>query len=311
MMKRVGVVLFPGFHILDVAPVTAFELANMRLEKKIYDVEMLSEEGGPVASSCGASIDSAKFGASVFDTVIVTGTIGIPRASAGLCRFLRMMSESARRVASVCTGAFLLAEAGLLNGRKATTHWHYAAELQMRFPHAKVRPERVFVKDGPIWTAAGMTSGIDLSLALIEDDAGADVSRTVARMLVLFHRRTSGHPQFSAMLDLAPQTDRVQKALAYARVNLQQRLSIDDLAAVAHLSPRQFSRAFKLETGESPARAIERLRIEAARALIEGANYPLETIARETGFTNKERMRRAFMRTLSCSPQALRRSARQ
>jgi len=204
----------------------------------------------------------------------------------------------------------MLAEAGLLDGRRATTHWNRARELRAMFPKVRVEEDRIFIADGPIWTSAGMTAGIDLALALIEKDLGADVARAVARNLVVYHRRAGGQSQFSALLELEPKSDRVQKALDHARRNLKSTLSVQELAEVAALSPRQFSRAFRAETGQSPAKAVEHLRVDSARVLMEQASHSLDTIAAETGFGDRERMRRAFLRTLGQSPQTIRRNSK-
>jgi len=173
-----------------------------------------------------------------------------------------------------------------------------------------VQPDRIFINDGPVWTSAGMTAGIDLVLALVEDDLGVEAARFAARKLVVYHRRAGGQSQYSALLELEPKSDRIQKALVHARANLRETLSVEELAEVAHLSPRQFSRAFKAETGHSPAHAVENLRVEAARALIDEGSLALGVVARETGFGDPERMRRAFLRTLGQPPQSVRRVAR-
>src|SRR5690606_13144319 len=214
------------------------------------------------------------------------------------------------RVAAPCTGAFVLAEAGLLDGKRATTHWAFARTLQKDYPRLKVEEDRIFIIDGQTWTSAGMTAGIDLALAMVEKDLGAEVARNVARKLVVYHRRAGGQSQFSALLELEPKSDRIQKVLDYAKKNLKNALSVDELAAVASLSPRQFSRAFTEETGQSPAKAIEHLRVEAARLLMEQGRLSMDTIADETGFADRERMRRAFLRVLRQPPQAVRRNAR-
>jgi transcriptional regulator GlxA family with amidase domain len=228
----------------------------------------------------------------------------------GVIKFLRQALARSRRIASTCTGAFVLAEAGLLDGRRATTHWHRARELQARFPKVKVEEDRIFIIDGPVWTSAGMTAGIDLALAMIEKDFGADVARAVARQLVVYHRRAGGQSQFSALLELEPTSDRIQRALAYAKRNLATPLTVRQLAEAAHLSPRQFSRAFHAETGQSPAKAVENLRLEAARLMMEQSRHPIEVIARQTGFADRDRMRRAFLRAFGQPPQAIRRNAR-
>jgi transcriptional regulator GlxA family with amidase domain len=170
----------------------------------------------------------------------------------------------------------------------------------------RVEEDRIYIADGPIWTSAGMTAGIDLALAMVEADLGPELARQVAKALVVFHRRGGGQSQFSTLLELEPKSDRIQTALAYARQNLRARLSNEQLARVAHLSPRQFTRSFRAETGQSPARAVESLRIEAARVMLEDA-HSIEDIAEATGFGDRERMRRAFVRNLGHPPQAIRR----
>ena len=309
-MRRIGILVFPGFQILDLAAIAAFELANMQLGQAHYRVEVLSEHGGLVASSSGAAVDSRRFTTARFDTLVMTGALVATTITPKVCRFLRSGLRQARRVTSICTGAFALAEAGLLDGRRATTHWGFAQELQKRHPLIQVQPDRIFINDGPVWTSAGMTAGIDMVLALVEQDLGAEIARVVAKKMVVYYRRPGGQSQFSAMLELEPQTDRIQKTLAHARAHLREPLSVEDLADVAHLSPRQFSRAFKAETGQSPAQAVENLRVEAARTLIDAGELALGVVAREAGFGDPERMRRAFLRTLGQPPQSIRRSAR-
>ena len=174
----------------------------------------------------------------------------------------------------------------------------------------KVEEDRIFIIDGPVWTSAGMTAGIDLALAMIEQDLGADVARAVARKLVVYHRRAGGQSQFSALLDLEPKSDRIQSALTYAKRNLEKPLTVRHLAGAAHLSPRQFSRAFHAETGQSPAKAVENLRVEAARLMMEQSRHPIDVIARQTGFAERDRMRRAFLRAFGQPPQVIRRNAR-
>jgi transcriptional regulator GlxA family with amidase domain len=224
--------------------------------------------------------------------------------------FLNDALAASRRTTSICTGAFVLAEAGILDGRHATTHWYHARNLQQRFPDTRIDEDRIFVADGSVWTSAGMTACIDLCLALIESDLGIAVSRAIAKKLVVYHRRTGGQSQFSAMLDLEPKSDRIQDALSYAKNHLREPLTVEQLADVAHLSPRQFSRAFRDETRQSPAKAIEALRVEAARAMLEAGRHSMEAVAAETGFIDTERMRRAFLRAFGQPPQAIKRAAR-
>ncbi|MFM0384232.1 GlxA family transcriptional regulator [Paraburkholderia dipogonis] len=309
-MKRVGVVVFPGFQILDMVAISVFELANLETGQPEYQVEVISEQGGMVRSSSGVEIATQAFGDPAYDTVVVTGAMQIEPSSAGLLVFLNDALAASRRTTSICTGAFVLAEAGILDGRHATTHWYHARNLQQRFPDTRIDEDRIFVADGSVWTSAGMTACIDLCLALIESDLGIAVSRAIAKKLVVYHRRTGGQSQFSAMLDLEPKSDRIQDALSYAKNHLREPLTVEQLADVAHLSPRQFSRAFRDETRQSPAKAIEALRVEAARAMLEAGRHSMEGVAAETGFIDTERMRRAFLRAFGQPPQAIKRAAR-
>lgn len=310
IMKKVGLVVFPGFQILDLVAATAFELANAAAPRPIYDVHLLSETGGLVVSSSGVRVETERFADPAFDTIMTMGAMDVAPSTPGLLAFLNDASAESRRTASICTGAFVLAEAGLLDGRRATTHWAFARNMQQQFPKIKVQEDKIFIVDDDVWTSAGMTAGIDLCLALIEADLGVEISRAVAKKLVVYHRRTGGQSQFSALLELEPKSDRIQSALTYARENLQKDLSVEALADVARLSPRQFSRAFRSETGQSPAKAIENLRVEAARIMIDEGEHPIDVIARETGFSDPERMRRAFLRAFGQPPQAIKRAAR-
>jgi transcriptional regulator GlxA family with amidase domain len=295
---------------MSLAALSVFELANRTAKEPAYDVRLLSERGGLVTSSIGMSIDTQGFGAASFDTIIVGGGLGIAQTTPALLAFVRDAPKKTRRVASACTGAFVLAAAGLLDGRRATTHWLHARELQKRYPKVMVEEDRIYITDGSIWTSAGGSAGIDLALGMVEKDLGDEVALLVARKLVLYHRRAGGQSQHSALLELSPKSDRIQNAIAYAKRNLNTPLSVDQLAKVARLSPRQFSRAFRAETGEPPAKAIEKLRIEAARLMLEQGRHPIAVIADETGFADRERMRRAFQRAYGEPPQAMRRGAR-
>lgn len=309
-MQTIGFIVYPGFQVMSLATVAAFETANLTVGEEAYRVVLLSEHGGLVPTSAGFCVDTAPFDDRHFDTVMIGAGLEVTPSSPGLLDFVRRAMQTARRVAAPCTGAFVLAEAGLLDGKRATTHWAFARALQKTYPQLKVEEDRIFIIDGQTWTSAGMTAGIDLALAMVEKDLGAEVARNVARKLVVYHRRAGGQSQFSALLELEPKSDRIQKVLDYAKKNLKNALSVDELAAVASLSPRQFSRAFTEETGQSPAKAIEHLRVEAARLLMEQGRLSMDTIADETGFADRERMRRAFLRVLHQPPQAVRRNAR-
>ena len=310
-MHTIGFVVFPNFYLMGFAAVTAFELANVVLGEPEYEVTVLSEEGGLVMSSAGVRVETQPISDAGFDTVMFGSGVEIDIVSAGLTAFVTRALKASRRIAAPCTGAFILAEAGALDGRRATTHWRFANDLQRRYPTIAVEPDQIFIVDGPIWTSAGMAATIDMALAMIERDHGQDVSREVARKLVVYHRRAGGQSQFSTLLDLEPKSDRIQKAIDHANANLRNALTVEELADVAGLSPRQFSRAFSAETGQSPAKAVEQLRVEAARIMLEKGRLSLDVIADQVGLTDRERMRRAFVRTIGQPPQAVRRSGRE
>lgn len=310
-MKRVGLVVFPGFQILDLAAGSVFEMANLEVPGGAYEIDVVSESGGAVKSSLGAAVQTIALDPHAYHTLLVAGATVVPLPSPKLLRLLARAFESTRRMASICTGAFVLAEAGLLNERRVTTHWHLARELQRRFPSVRVEEDRIFVRDGTVWTSAGMTACIDLALALVEEDLGADVSRMAAKKLVVHHRRAGGQSQFSMLSELESQSNRIQTALTYAKNHLHKDLSVETLAHAAHMSPRNFSREFRHDTGQSPARAVERLRAETARILVEADKLTIERIASKTGFSDPERMRRAFLRIFGQPPQALKRAARE
>lgn len=309
-MLTVGFVLPPGFQIMGLAAASAFELANVVTKEQLYRVLLLSERGGLVPNSFGIPVETRPLARNRVDTLIVTGLLAPVPSSPELLRQVRRATETARRTASVCTGAFILGETGLLDGRRVTTHWFHARDLQKQFPQAHVEDDRIYIIDGNTWTSAGMSAGVDLALGMIEKDFGADLSRKVAQKLVVYHRRAGGQSQHSALLELDAKSDRIQSALAYARQNLRAPLTVEELAEAAHLSPRQFTRAFRAETGKSPAKAVEHLRVEAARVMIEQSRHSMGEVATETGFADTERMRRAFLRAFGQPPQVLRRNAR-
>ncbi|MGJ7518381.1 GlxA family transcriptional regulator [Pseudomonas baetica] len=310
-MISVAFVVFDRFQSMALAAMPVFEYANFSAGETLYDVRVLSEDGRTLRASGGLTVGTEVFDEQVFDTVIVVGGDSIlEQAPEAVLDYMRASAKTARRTASICSGAFVMAQAGLLEGRRATTHWAYARQLQERFPSIKVEADRIYVVDGSIWTSAGMTAGIDLALAMVEKDHGAELARAVAQKLVMYHRRAGGQSQHSALLELEPKSDRIQTVLGYAREHLAQTLSVEQLADVARLSPRQFSRAFRAETGQSPAKAIENLRLEAARQMLERGRLTLDEIALETGFSDRRRMREAFLRAFGQPPQVIRRSAR-
>jgi len=313
MTRTVAVLIFPDFQLLDAAgPITAFEEAAPEASRPAYRLRVLARAPGPVTSSSDVQMIAEGFSEEPVDTLIVAGGWGTRRAMAcaETLAFVRAASVRARRVASVCSGAFILAAAGLLDGRRATTHWARAAELARAFPQIRVEPDRIFVRDGAIWTSAGITAGIDLGLALIAEDLGEAAAKRAAQQMVVYHRRPGGQSQFSALLEADRPDGRFAPLLAWARERLDERLSVERLADRAAMSPRHFARAFAAETGMTPAKAVERLRLEAARDRIEGGADPIERVAARTGFGDPERMRRSFIRAFGQPPQALRRAAR-
>jgi transcriptional regulator GlxA family with amidase domain len=309
-MLDVAFLVHPDYSMMAMAVVMAFEVANSVAEVSPYELHFVSETGGRVKTSCGLILESEPFTEKPFHTLFVGGATSPRPSTPGLIAYMRDAPKRHRRIAAICTDAFVLAEAGLLDGRNATTHWMHATRLQAEYPAVKLDQDRIFTNDGPIWTTAGGAAGLDLSLALIESDLGADVAKSVARELVIYHRRGGGQSQISTLLELAPKSDRIQAALTYARDNLHKPLTVPELAEAACLSPRQFSRAFQAETGQSPAKAIEALRVEGARNLMEQSRHPIDVVARLTGFSDRDHMRRAFVRTFGQPPQALRRMAR-
>jgi transcriptional regulator GlxA family with amidase domain len=291
------------------AAFSVFEVANSKLGKAAYELLVLSESGGTVRTSFGMEVQTQPLTHGGIDTVLVGVDMQIPAISESMAAYLRQAAKSVRRLASICLGAFALGEAGLLDGRRATTHWRFSHELQRRYPQCKVDVDRIFIGDGNIWTSAGMSAGTDLAVGLVESDYGTGLAHEVARGMVMHHRRAGGQSQHSALLELGARADRIQTALAYAKRNLHMPLGIEDLARAANLSPRQFTRVFRSDTGMSPAKAIETLRLEAAKLMLEQSRLPIEIVARETGFGDGERMRRAFVRAYGMPPRAMRKNA--
>jgi transcriptional regulator GlxA family with amidase domain len=220
------------------------------------------------------------------------------------------MARRGVRLASVCSGAYILAEAGLLDGRRATTHWRRTRHFLSAYPKVKLEPDRIFVRDSNIWSSAGITAGIDLALAMVTEDFGEVIAHKTARQLVLYHRRSGGQSQFSSLLELKAPEGRFGALLTWAREHLDTPLTVEDLAEQAGMSSRHFTRAFIAETGTTPSKAIERLRIEVARQRVQSSSEAIERVAEATGFRDPERMRRAFIRAFGQPPQSLRRAAR-
>lgn len=310
---RIVCVLYEGFQILDVAgPIAAFEIAAI-VTKSSCTFEMVAAKTGPIHSSAGTCIEAIFFEeCEPGDILIVPGGLGAqhPDRYHSLLQFIRNHAAEGRQVASICTGAFILAEAGLLDGCKAATHWGEAAELARRYPAVRVDPNSLFIREGNIWTSAGVTAGIDLALTLIERHFGAQVAKSVAQVLVVPLRRPGTQSQHSAVLNMLGADNRFNDILAWARSNIGANLTVEQLADRCGLSARQFSRAFSKTVGISPAKAIEKIRWEAARAEIESGVLPLDQVARRSGFSSTDHMRRAFVRLAGESPQAIKRRAR-
>jgi transcriptional regulator GlxA family with amidase domain len=309
----IGVLIFPDFQLLDAAgPISVFEIAS-RLAKRQVPIRLMAAEPGPVRSTSGAEMLARKFGSpGALTTLIIAGGEGVEAAARNACtaNFVKAVAKRGTRVASVCSGTILLAETGLLDGKRATTHWQRARQFLARYPKVKLESDHIFVRDGNIWSSAGITAGIDLALAMAAEDYGDEIVEKTARQLVLYHRRSGGQSQFSSLLELKAPTGRFGPLLTWARENLDARLTVEDLAERAGMSARHFTRAFIAETGSTPSKAIERLRIEVARARVQSSSEAIERVAEVTGFRDPERMRRAFIRAFGQPPQSLRRAAR-
>ncbi|WP_116028036.1 GlxA family transcriptional regulator [Alloalcanivorax xenomutans] len=310
MTRTVAVVIHPGFQVLDATgPATAFEIAE-RFCPGSYRLRWLAPEAGEVVSSSQVRVRAESLDDGPFDTILVSGG-EIVRSPSAVWELIGWLTQvRARRIASVCSGAFLLAEAGLLDGRRATTHWGACDSFRRRYPRVQLDAECIFVRDGNIWTSAGISAGIDLALALIEDDLGEALTRRTAQQLVVHHRRPGGQSQFSALVALGGRSGRFAELIQWVRAHLSEPLTVECLAERAAMSPRHFARCFMAETGVTPAKAVERLRLEVARNAVETGYASFERIAEEAGFRDPGRMRRAFLRAFELPPQVLRRSAR-
>ncbi len=320
-MRSVAIVCFPGLQPLDVAgPHEVLAGANqasaaLHGNGPVYDIELMAASPGPIAGESGLAI-VAPHPLSInrrFDTILVPGGTG-SRPTNGdtdpLVRWLAEHGPRARRVAAVCTGTFLIAAAGLCRGRRVTTHWANAAELASAHPDVVVDPDPIYVRDGNLWTSAGVTAGIDLTLAMVEEDCGPSVAQLVARHLVVYLRRPGGQSQFASAVwaeptELAP----IRAACDLVHRSPADDLSVEALAAGVGLSARHFTRLFRTELGESPARYVERVRVEAARSILEQESVGLDQVAQRCGFGTSETLRRAFHRRLGISPASYRRQS--
>lgn len=305
---RVVIVGFPSAQILDITgPLEVFSTASRFLAIPRYATQLVSTDGGPVLSTSGLEFATSRIDEVVdgVDTLVVSGgrDMGEAAADSKLVDNIRRLALQSRRITSVCSGAFLLGAAGLLDGRRATTHWAECELLERTYPTVSVEPDAIYVQDGNVWTSAGVTAGIDLALALVADDHGRKAAATVARRLVVYLRRSGGQAQFSA--PLAAQSvnhEPIRDVLGWVPDNLTADLSIVALATRAHLSERQFSRVFKSELGITPAEHVEAVRMEAACRLLETTLMAMDEIARACGFGAPETMNRAFRRRLNTTP---------
>jgi transcriptional regulator GlxA family with amidase domain len=316
--RLVVVLAFEGVQLLDVAgPVQTFASANEIAKDASgapYRIVVTSRRGGPVSSSAGLPLLTQPVAAATrraaIDTLIIPGGPGVHAAleDARTVTWVRRQLSSARRIASVCTGAFLLAETGILAGRRATTHWKSCGRLQQLYPEVLVDPDPIYLHDGRIWTSAGVTAGIDLSLALVEEDLGRKLAMRVARHLVVFLNRPGGQSQFSAPLEAqaiaadgnAP--NHFAPLHGWIAENLTGDLRVERLAEQTGMSPRTFARIYAAKMGITPARMVERIRIEAVRRILEETNMPIKRIASACGFGQEDRLRRAFARQVGTTP---------
>ena len=315
---RIALFVYPGVQALDLSgPLELFARTTRILRDEGrphpgYALTVVGTDGDPIAASSGFRfLADATFRSlrGEVDTLLVVGGVGIDAllGEAAILRWLRQMAGRVRRIGSVCTGAFLLAEAGLLDGRAATTHWSRAAELKRRYPRVRVEEDRIWVRDGNVYTSAGVSAGMDLALALIEEDLGADVALAVARAMVMYLRRPGDQSQYSAPLRLqAAGTPSVRELVAWAAEHPERDLSVPALAKRVGKSPRHLTRVFRKELGVAPAEAVEQIRLEAARRALQQSPVSLEEVAARCGFGSAEVLRRAFLRALHVTPSAYR-----
>ncbi|WP_299777561.1 GlxA family transcriptional regulator [uncultured Roseobacter sp.] len=316
-IRRVVFIIYPGVTLLDVTgPLQAFSSANnteIANGKRHYQIEVASPEGGPVATDCQVDLSSIpleQVARDPIDTLIVAGGEGVFDAveQKDLVDWLAATSKGCRRIASTCMGSFLTAAAGLINGHSVTTHWRQVDELKRRFPEIDVKRDPLFIRNGNMWSSAGVTAGIDLALAMIEEDMGHEAAMQVAQALVVFFKRPGGQAQFSDVLNIqASETEGLFADLhAWIAGHLQSDLSVPKLAERIAMSPRSFSRKYKEKTGMTPAKAVEIMRVDAAKRALARSDLQLGEIAFNAGFSDEQRLRRAFQRHVGVSPLAYR-----
>jgi transcriptional regulator GlxA family with amidase domain len=309
--RKIVIVAYERAKLLDITgPLQAFSDARLEDGRAAYRVMLVSEFGGPVATDTGLKLETTRLTSAALrsaDMLLIAGFDPAmpPVTTASLRARLANYLDRPRRLGSICTAAFILAELGVLDGLEATTHWIVCDRLRQEHPSIKVNPDAIFVTSGRIWTSAGVSAAIDMALAMIEDDLGHLAALNVARAMVLFLKRPGGQSQFSVELhqQMRDARGRFEEVHDWIRNNLDADLSVAALAKIARMSPRNFARVYIRETGESPARAVEKLRTEAARRLLESTHDAIQVVARRTGFGDDERMRRAFVKAYGVSPQ--------
>jgi transcriptional regulator GlxA family with amidase domain len=313
--RPIGMVVYPGAEIIDLTgPMEVFAFANNALQRSgvctdpPYPTEVLAAQAGPISTSCGLQIIATKAYGDIHEGIDTLLIVGTPVVDWLLCDlalqdWVKHIAPHVNRLASVCTGAFLLAKTGLLDGRRATSHWDYCEQLAREYPAVKVEPDRIFVRDGSISTSGGVTSGIDMALSMVEEDWGSELALLVARYLVVFLKRPGGQSQFSAYLTSEAHRPDLKDLQAWIMMNLTLDLRVETLAERLCMSPRNFARLFLTETGMTPAKFVEMARIDAARHYLCSTQLSIETVAGKSGFADTERMRRAFIRQLGINPQ--------
>lgn len=314
-VRPISFITYPGVEIIDLTgPMEVFAFANTGLQRSgicqdlAYPMQVLAARAGPITSSCGLQIIANEAYSEVhsgIDTLMIAGTpdVNCLLCDPALVEWVRNIAPRVQRLASVCTGAFLLAKSGLLDGRRATSHWDYCAWLARDYPAVQVEADRIFVRDGYISTSGGITSGIDLALSMVEEDWGSELALLVARYLVVFLKRSGGQSQFSAYLTSEASRPELKDLQAWIIMHLTEDLKIETLAERMCMSPRNFARFFQTETGITPAKFVEMARIDAARHYLGSSTLSIDQIAEKSGFRDAERMRRAFIRQLGINPQ--------
>ncbi|MBN7303158.1 GlxA family transcriptional regulator [Mycobacteroides abscessus subsp. bolletii] len=307
-VRRITLVVYEGFQLLDLAgPADVFNAASVLSQKPLYDVGVASAQGGMIRAQNGLQVNTTGLcdDDSAPDTLLIAGALSFGAAchDAELIAEIRRVAPRARRVGGVCSGAFLLAEAGLLKDRTVTTHWAGSALLTARYPEIRVEPDRIYVEDGPVWTSAGVTAGIDLAIALVAADHGPDLAREVSRWLVVYLHRPGGQSQFSTPIAAQPPRAEPLRVLqAWIEENLDADLTLEVLAEQAQMSTRNFSRVFAAQLGMTPARYVELARVAAARRLLETTDQSLERVGIAVGMRRPETLYRAFQRVLGVAP---------